>query len=109
MKPVTNLFCCVLDLGYDLSECSFSVSILQVNSLDSGHRGLDDPRVGHIDHFFSTRGSRRRVSPLLEEKKIIYSGTDNKMKICNDYNIWKLYLSYKIGDKFFIFFLRITA
>lgn len=31
------------------------------------------------------------------------------MKICNDYNIWKLYLSYKIGDKFFIFFLRITA
>lgn len=29
------------------------------------------------------------------------------MKICNDYNIWKLYLSYKIGDKFFIFFFEL--
>lgn len=29
------------------------------------------------------------------------------MKICNDYNIWKLYLSYKIGINFSFFFFEL--
>lgn len=54
--------------------------------------------------FFLLGGVGGGLVFCLNKKKIIYFGIDNKMKICNDYNIWKLYFSYKIGDKFFIFF-----